>query len=352
MILSSVASAALAFLLTLLFVPVVISLCHRWQVLDCPGPLKTHRRPIPRLGGVALVLAVVISVLLTDPRSAIQAWPLFAALALVWTTGLIDDMRNLSVLFRFAAQIGAGVLLWRGGWVAPMSGTGLISLASTCVIVVAFVNALNFIDGSDGVAAGAAGIVSSAYAFALSARSDPFGAALACAVAGACFGFLPFNLVSAKAFLGDSGSTALGCCVAFFALDFWRSAHATPSQMLFPLLVAALPLLDGALAIIRRLVGGVSPLYGDRDHIYDKMLARGWSAQRVAFTCYAITAEFVAVAWWGLQRNSPQFWFAATVSFFLLALLAVMLGSLRSEQKSPVPRLSARDTGKNVAGID
>lgn len=342
----------LAFLLTLLLVPVVIHLCNYWQLFDRPGPLKIHSRPLPRLGGVALVLAISASVLVAQPKTAARAWPFFAALALVWLTGLIDDVRSLSALFRLAAQISAGVLLWRGGWVAPFSGTGLVNLFATCTVVIAFVNSLNFIDGSDGLAAGVAGIISVAYALALSPRADALSAVFACATAGACLGFLPYNFAPAKIFLGDSGSTALGFCIAFFSLDFWRSSRPALPLMLFPVLVAALPLLDGALAMARRFLGGTSPLHGDRGHLYDRLLARGWSPRKVALTFYAITAALAALARWGVRRESPEFWLAAALSAFLLILCAVMLGSLRPESKSSLPRVPAREIRKDVASLD
>jgi UDP-GlcNAc:undecaprenyl-phosphate/decaprenyl-phosphate GlcNAc-1-phosphate transferase len=348
-------SGALAFLLTVLLVPIVIRLCNRWQIFDRPGPLKIHPHPVPRLGGIAVALALVASILSAEPPAAIHAWPFFAALMLVWVTGLVDDVRSLSVLFRLAAQIAAAVLLWRGGWVVPLSGTGPASLFATCTVVVAFVNSLNFIDGSDGLAAGIAGIIAAAYALALaqSPRTDALGTAVACATAGACLGFLPFNFAPAKKiFLGDSGSTSLGLCIAYLSLNFWRSAHATPPRMLFPILVAALPLLDATLAVFRRLRIGVSPLYGDRRHFYDLLLARGWSPRRTAVWSYTITSVFVGIAWWGERRESQQFWLVAVLSALLLIVFAVKLGSLRPETEKSLPRLPVREVRKDVAGLD
>ena len=345
-------AGALAFLLTFLIVPAVISVCQRWEIFDRPGPLKIHTRPVPRLGGVAIVIALMASALIANPGAAIRAWSFLVALGLVWIVGLVDDLRSLSVLYRLPAQITAGVLLWHGGWIVPVSGTRLLSLAATCTFVAAFINSANFIDGTDGLAAGVACIVSGAYAFLLPSQPDTLGAVVAFGTAGACLAFLRFNFPRAEIFLGDSGSTALGYCLAFLGLEFWRSNHAAHSQMLYPLLVAALPLLDGALAIVRRLSSRASPLYGDRNHIYDRMLARGWSARRVALACYAITMGFVAVAWWGVRRDPPNFWLAAGLSASLLIVYAIRLGSLRSMNSDSRPSLRPRNITKDASGMD
>jgi len=328
MIAVALVAGSLSCAFALLLVPPVIRSCHRWRLLDQPGPLKIHSRPVPRLGGVALVLATTVSVFLAEPRAAIHHWPFFVALSLIWIAGTIDDVCSLSIIFRLAAQITAGVLLWRAGWQVPTAGSSVLSLIATCLLVISLVNCLNFLDGSDGVAAGVAGIISAAYAVISASRADAFNAALACATAGACLGFLAHNHAPAKIFLGDSGSTALGLIIAFFSLNFWRFGAPGLPRTMFPILVAILPLLDGILAIIRRLLRGDSPLFGDRSHIYDGMLARGWTPRRVALVCYAITAAFVAIAFGGLRSESPQFWLAAALGVVLLFALATKLGSL------------------------
>ena len=243
-------------------------------------------------------------------------------------------------------------MLWRGGWVVPISGGGMASLAATCVFVVAMINAFNFLDGSDGLAAGVAGIISIAYALPRLPHIDAFQIGLACAIAGACLAFLRSNLAPAKIYLGDSGSTSLGLCVAFLGLEFWRSGHATFPRMVFPVLIAALPLLDAALAIVRRISNGISPLYGDRRHFYDRLLARGWSTRRVALACYAITAGFVAVAWWGVRSESPRFWLAAALGAGLLIAWAIKLGCLRGGIGTLTQRISVREVRKDAAGFD
>ena len=325
----------MAFLFTALLVPIVIRLCRRWNVLDQPGPLKIHSRPVPRLGGVALVLAISAGAFAASQAVAVREWPFFAALALVCVTGLIDDLRGLSALIRLASQIIAGGMLWYAGWRVPIFPATGLNLIATCLFVAAFANSFNFLDGADGIATGVACIIAAAFAALPGASGTTFGRAVAWSVAGACIGFLLFNFPPAKIFLGDSGSTAVGLCVAFLGLDSYRSNPGTLPQMLFPILAAALPLLDAALAILRRVRHGVSPLYGDRSHIYDLLLARGLSSRRVAVICYAVTAAFAALGFWGEWRASPQFWVVAISSLGLLMYAALKLGSLRAEDQNP-----------------
>ena len=343
-------AASLAFFLTVLLVPVVIRMCERWQLFDRPGPLKIHARPVPRLGGVALVLAISASIFAAAPHDAIRAWPFFAALALVWLPGFVDDLRGLSAPLRLAAQIAAGIVLWRAGWAVPVPTNGMISALATCLALTAFVNSFNFLDGADGLAAGVAGIIATAYAVAPLLFVSPFAVVVACGIAAACGGFLIFNYPPATVFCGDSGSTALGLSIAFLALDFWRSNSVTPSRIIFPLLVAALPLLDATFAVIRRLVAGGVPWRGDRCHLYDLLRAAGWVPRRVALTFYTVTAALAAIALWGLRQESVGFWLAAVLSVCVLVVLGVRLGVLRKRGETSAPQNMSRVMKKETAG--
>lgn len=339
---TAIIAGAIAFLVVVLLVPVVTRLCAHWRLVDVPGPLKIHSRPIPRLGGVAIAFAIPAAAFISKPHLALHEWPFFAALGLIWATGLVDDVRGLSPIFRLAAQIAAGVLIWRSGLHVPMLGTGLLDVACVCLFVVGFANAANFFDGADGLAAGVAGIVAIAYAALPGAGASPFSHLLAWSLAGACAAFLLFNFPPAKIFLGDSGSTVLGLCIAFLGLSFYRSNPTPVSRLLFPILVAGLPVLDAALAVLRRLLRGSSPLYGDRRHFYDLLLARGWSPRRVALASYGISAALAAIAWMGLRNESPQSWSIPALSLIVLLAVALRLGSLRGETRdSPVRRARA-----------
>ncbi len=340
----------IAFVLTVLSIPLLIRLANRWQVLDLPGHLKIHARPIPRLGGVAVALALVSIPFLYHQAAARLEWPFFASLALIWASGLVDDIRGLSPIPRLAAQIAGAILLWTAGWRAPVPLSAAPNLFLTCLFVVLFVNAFNFLDGADGIAAGVAGIIAIAYAMFPGAAGNPFSSGVAFSLAGTCAGFLLYNLPPAKIFWGDAGSNALGFVIAFLALDFWRSqpAAATVPAFLFPFLLCALPLLDAVFAIIRRLRRFTSPLAGDRSHIYDLLLARGRSPVQVALFCYVVAIVLAGISWIERGMSPGEASVVAVLSFATLGVIEVRLGSLQENQSVRAPAAPTRGATKKT----
>lgn len=190
----------------------------------------------------------------------------------------------------------------------------------------------------DGLAAGVVAIIAGAYLALPGALLSSFAMVVAVILTGACAGFLPSNLPSAKIYLGDSGSAALGFCIAFLALDLYRSRPATASMLLFPALVAAIPLLDAAFAIIRRLRVRASPLQGDRRHMYDLIHGRGWSTRKIVLAFYGATAALAAIAVWGVWRESMRFWIVAWISVGTMTLAAIRLGAMRTSERTPPAR--------------
>jgi UDP-GlcNAc:undecaprenyl-phosphate GlcNAc-1-phosphate transferase len=335
-------SGAVAFACALASAPAVAAICRRWTLYDFPGPLKIHKKPIPRLGGAGIAIALVLSIVIEchAPRNVIL-W--LAAFGVIWLAGLLDDIRGLSPFLRLAAQICSGILLWSAGWSLPLGVPALLNIAAICGIVVVFVNAFNFLDGSDGLAAGVTAVIAGAYILAFGVHPDRLGLVVAWAVLGACLGFLERNLPPATVFMGDSGSTILGFCVAFLGIDFISRVPVQPDGLkwLFPLLVAALPLVDGAVVVFRRLKRGHSPFLGDRRHYYDRWLARGWSPRKIALGSYAITGLLGAVALWTTKsRLGP-------VAILLCAVAAGI--SLASIDRIP---FRAQGQGSNRAPVN
>lgn len=327
-----------AFVTVLLLVPLVIGACLRLGLVDRPGPLKIHNRPIPRLGGIAIAVALVAGTAAAEGFS--HGWTIAAAFALVWLAGFIDDLRSLPPLARLVVQIASSFLLWHAGFRAPIGGNVLVNFLCTCVLVMFFVNALNFLDGSDGLAAGVTAIAALAFFLAALRAGDTRGAAFSCSLLGACAAFILFNFPPAKVFLGDSGSTLLGLALAFLALDFYHSNTPSLRVALFPVFVAALPLLDAALAMLRRLRRGRSLLLGDRRHVYDLALLRGYSAAHVALACFAFTAISSSLALLALQTASSIFLIFDGVLTAALWMAAVRLGAATGDA-TPARRMEA-----------
>lgn len=319
-----------ALLLVLICVPVIIRACIHWRLFDQPGRLKIHSHPIPRLGGVALALALTAGTIFAARSASANYLFFLAALVLIWLAGLADDIRELAPQIRLAAQAAGGILLYFGGWRVSHIGSGYFAPVWDCLCValavILFVNAFNFLDGADGLAAGVAGIIALAYVIIPGVALSPLGYAVACSLLGACAGFLLFNFPPAKLFMGDSGSTVLGFSVAFLALDFFRasSAAARGTPWLFPILIAALPLLDALFAVARRLRNGNSPLHGDRGHFYDLLLAAGWPARRVALTCYFLTALLGLAGWLATEAD-----FKSRIILLIACLAGLLAAALR-----------------------
>jgi UDP-GlcNAc:undecaprenyl-phosphate/decaprenyl-phosphate GlcNAc-1-phosphate transferase len=292
---------AVALVCMLVLVPLVRRICFRWGIFDPPGHLKIHSEPIPRLGGVAIAFALLAGVAAALP--GVTGGELFfaAALGLVWLAGFVDDLRELAPGIRLLAQIGGAVLLYLGGWRIAGFSSDAFGIFAQCLFVILFVNAFNFLDGVDGLAAGVTAVIALGYALMPGAAFSAFGHALAWSLAGACAGFLFFNFPPAKIFMGDSGSTMLGFSVAFLGLDFIgsRGVGGAAGSLLFPFMIAALPILDALLVVTRRVARGRSPFRADRGHFYDFLLAGGWTARRVAISCYFSTACLGLLGWFG-----------------------------------------------------
>jgi UDP-GlcNAc:undecaprenyl-phosphate/decaprenyl-phosphate GlcNAc-1-phosphate transferase len=319
------------FVLVVLLAPIVRRLCVRWRLYDWPGPLKVHTRPIPRLGGVAITLAIIGGVSLSIPFTATGELPLFTAVVLICIVGAIDDVRALSAAFRFVVQILAGAILWFSCGRLTVLGTGALGLLASCVLAVAIVNSLNFLDGADGLASGVTGIIGVTYALLPWPAGDHLAPAVAWTLAAVCAGFLFSNFPPAKIFLGDSGSTVLGLSIAFLSLSFYHSAFATGPRLLFPLVVAGLPLLDLALAVVRRIRGRVSPCFGDRRHFYDLLSTRGASPRLIAFLCYAVTLLLGLIGVIGVRVKPADFLMLASVGIGVLLAVAIRMGTLRMD---------------------
>lgn len=330
-------SAVVAFASCVALLPVVSHLCWRWRALDLPGPLKIHSRPVPRLGGVAVIIAIFAGMAASAPISAGRDWPCLAAFALIWGVGLVDDLRSISPAFRLAAQFVAALGLWLSGLRIPGVG-GFLGYVAVSLVVVAFTNSLNFLDGADGIAAGTSAISAVAFAILPGMSRDAFAICFSLALLGASAGFLTSNFPPAKIFCGDSGSTLLGFGMAFLALRSYRieSANPTAAEILFPILVAALPLSDAALAIIRRLRANDSPLLGDLSHFADLLRARGLSPRQVAFASYGIAAIFAAVAWLSVKEESWQALLVSALCLAALIAVSIRLGSLQGGVRKPL----------------
>jgi UDP-GlcNAc:undecaprenyl-phosphate GlcNAc-1-phosphate transferase len=197
--------------------------------------------------------------------------------------------------------------------------------------MMACVFAMNFMDGADGLAAGTAAIIATGYAALPAGVMSGMGATLSWSLLGAFVGFLAFNLPPrASIFMGDSGSTLLGYSLAYLALDFYSGNRTGHPNLLFPILIAAVPLLDAALAIVRRLRKFRSRLFGYPLHFYELLSSRGEPPWRILLASYSVTALLVIVGWLTLRMNIAEELMISALSVGALLAAALRLGALSS----------------------
>jgi UDP-GlcNAc:undecaprenyl-phosphate GlcNAc-1-phosphate transferase len=316
--------------LCLLLTPLVRGLAHRFGFLDLPDARKTHGRPIPRVGGVAIALsyAATFGLLapLIHPHLAL-AWKLLPAAGIVFFTGLLDDLRGLKPWQKLLGQtLAAGIAWWGGVRVAEIAGLHLgspVGMVVSVVWLVGCANAFNLIDGMDGLASGV-GLFATLTTLVAALLNRDFPLALATApLAGCLLGFLRFNFNPASIFLGDCGSLLIGFLLGCYGV-IWTQKSATALAVTAPLMALAIPLADTALAIVRRFLRHQPIFSPDRDHIHHQLLNRGLTPRRVALVLYtvcgmaatlslllsvahehfagAVLVTFCAAAWIGVQH--------------------------------------------------
>jgi len=257
-----------AFAVAAAVAPLSAAIARRAGIVDRPGPLKVHAHPVPYLGGVAVYAGVSVPVALERPSLLL---PLGCALLV----GLADDVSDISARVRLglAAIVAGGV-----AGVIPVRGPGGVLL--TIVFVVVLLNAVNLLDGLDGLAPGV-GLVS---ALGFAAVLDGAYRTLGLALAGALGGFLLWNRPPARQYLGDAGSYLVGTTLALLlAVAFGRdqpAAHAGAA-----LLFVGVPAADTAVAIVRRFRARRPLLRGDRGHVYDQLVDRGWTPPMTTLAC-------------------------------------------------------------------
>jgi UDP-GlcNAc:undecaprenyl-phosphate GlcNAc-1-phosphate transferase len=291
-----------SFLFSLLLTPLARNLARRWGWVDHPDHgRKLHTIPIPRVGGIAILASYLLAfgALLLSGLQAAQvvhgglplALRLFPAAGLIFGLGVLDDIISLKAAPKFAVQIAASCLVYFAGVQVHGFGayqiSGWFSLPATIFWLVLCTNAVNLIDGVDGLAAGV-GLFATATTLLAALLQNNLDLALAVApLLGCLLGFLRYNFNPATVFLGDSGSLFIGFVLGACSI-IWSQKSATILGMTAPLLALSIPLLDTALAVARRFLRRQPLFTADRGHIHHRLLDRGFSPRGVALVIYGI----------------------------------------------------------------
>ena len=309
---SFLVAAAVAFSLT----PVVrlISLKMGW--LDRPNWRKMNNKPMPLLGGVAIYLGFLVAILLFIHQKPFVAEihrfkGIILGSLIIVLAGIFDDIKGLNALTKLFFQITAAVTVYLFGFTimkvsGPLGGSfylpEIASMSLTVFWIVGFTNAVNLLDGLDGLSSGVTAIISGSLFFAAIKAQNPVMALLAITICGSALGFLPHNFYPAKIFMGDSGSLLLGFILSIISIE-GAYKGATFTTMLVPVIAMAIPFIDTGLAIIRRILSGKGIMKADKEHIHHRLLFREGSQKKAVLTLYGLTLSFglIAIALSGMK---------------------------------------------------
>lgn len=362
-----------AFLLSLLvaagLTPLVCRWAHKRGWFDLPTEArKVHTRPIPRLGGLAVAAAFFAPLaglaIYTNRISGLlyADGPMFAAFCggalAILGLGVYDDLKGASAKLKLVVQALVAIGIWVAGFRIELLGNpfgsafelGFLSLPLTMLWTVGIVNALNLIDGLDGLASG----------MALSACVVLFGVAfvdnavllclLTAALAGSLVGFLFHNFNPAKIFLGDSGSMLLGFILATISMWTQRKG-ATAAALLIPVIALGVPILDTTLSFLRRVARKQSPFKADREHMHHRLLALGLSHRGAVFTLYTVSAVFALAGLALLDNDTTRRAIVLSTVAVVVFILVRRIGFLRAPgivRRTAVKASDARDAVRAV----
>jgi len=339
---------ALALLLSAISMPLILKVAHSRKLYDGIDERTIHSGNIPRLGGVGIFLAFAISLALASLvfKSSLnigsRLWPLFVCTLVVHAVGLIDDLRDLRARYKFLIELAASLLLVFLGfrflsipYIFNEANPSLsfLSYPLTVIWIIGITNALNLIDGMDGLAGGISAFAAATFGLIFLFRGDS-GAAVACFILlGALLGFLAFNLPPARIFMGDSGALFLGFILSM--LPFMGVASSGAEIGLMPAItVLLIPIFDTFSAIIRRRRAGVSAFTPDKLHLHHKLLDLGLDVKGALAIIYGAQALLCIVALTGLvlPRNISNLinlviWLVYAVLFCVLSAVARRRGA-------------------------
>ncbi|HEX7171836.1 MAG TPA: MraY family glycosyltransferase [Candidatus Limnocylindria bacterium] len=303
---------AAALVIGLIVTPIVRGYAQHRGLLDQPGGRKVHEVPIPRLGGVAMAIAIAVAIggaTIVDPDlgSTLGLRPnrapaILAGVGLLLVVGIVDDVRGMRALVKLSFQVAAAVLAWWLGlsidrlffpWATVELGP--LALPVTVAWIVGVINAINLIDGLDGLATGV--VLTVLGAFGLLAAADGVDPTLfiVAATIGAAVGFLAYNLHPATIIMGDTGSMVLGFVVAAVAISLMQDG-VYPQAPWVPIVALGVPIIDTIWAVVRRTARGDAFFVADRGHVHHQLLRLGFSQRDAMLSLTALSAGLAMLA--------------------------------------------------------
>jgi UDP-GlcNAc:undecaprenyl-phosphate GlcNAc-1-phosphate transferase len=353
-----VGSVLSGWLVVHLTVPLLERLCRRYQLLDLPSPRKIHRHATPRLTGISLFVALwgtilVFSLVVPGHMREMQshAGTIMAGAVIILLMGILDDLWPLAAAWKLTGQLLVGMILWWEGvgftqlWVPFVGGIGLgaLSLPVTLLWFLVLVNAVNIIDGLDGLATATAGTALLPLIWvSFSLELTPIWVAAA-GLFGALIAFWRYNHAPARVFMGDCGSLTLGYFFAVVAL-LAPIKRFTALAFFVPLIAMFLPVAESLFSLGRRSLARTNPMRADMGHLHHRLMTIGWTANQVVAAYAVVTAVFglFCVAF----RYGNRRILAVLLGFFVL-LLMITLGIILRRR---IPAQAARGKAGEGSG--
>lgn len=336
----------LAFITAFVITPYTIRLAKKVGAVDIPNDRRVNKKPMPRLGGLAVIAGFLVSVIylvisasiegkinLLEDNLNIKLLGILGGMLVLGIVCYIDDVKDIKPLVKLAGQVAAAVIVASSGvlidnFTIPFKENSFVlnevfSFILTVGWIVGITNAINLIDGLDGLSSGITLIscLSLVVVFALN-ESPLIAIILITALAGAIVGFLPYNFNPAKTFIGDVGSNFMGFALAIISILGVAKTY-TAIVLIAPIMILALPIFDTIWAIIRRIVKSKSikgVFKADRGHLHHRLMAKGYTQKQSVLILYGATATLGMTA---IILLDSGIWKAASFALLVIAIVAI-----------------------------
>lgn len=310
--------------------PLTRQIAMRMGVTAAPNKRNIHQRHVPLMGGAAIYIAFVLSVLLFSPPDHLrELGAIVAGASLLAIVGYLDDRRHLSPRVRLSAMTLSAVLAALAGVQIRLFNNLLIDIPLTLFWIVALINALNWIDNMDGLAAGTATISAGFFLILALTQGQILVSMLAAAIFGSAFGFLIYNFNPSSTFMGDMGAYTLGFVLAILAIKLKFAAQPLNVTWMVPVFVLALPVLDINLAIATRLLERRPLMLAAKDHVSHRIMDLGATQRQTLALLYLFSVVFGLVALAVSQADAPDALALGGVFILALPLIFCLLVYLR-----------------------
>lgn len=322
--LTIVGLASISLLISLLVTPLVVRYSKKINATDLPNQRKMHKAPIPTLGGLAIFISFFAGLMILKPSSEYHLAIVIGAVIII-LLGYFDDLYNLSAKFKFFIQLGVAmmVVFWGGLHVdfinLPFGGQvnfGFLSSVITILWIVGVTNAMNLIDGLDGLAAGVSSIALMTIAGMAVIMGDVYVATLALILFFSTVGFLRYNFFPAKIFMGDTGALFLGYMISVLALLGFKNV--TIISFVIPIFILGVPISDTLIAIFRRFLNKQKITSPDSSHLHHRLLQFGLSHKQTVLAIYGLSTLFSVAA---ILFSMSTIW--GSISILVVSLLTV-----------------------------